>query len=215
MAFDKRSFNKTTREHFSAQGYTRHKNGKDYYIDCADGVTRLVVRVPDGMRGFFVGAQFADRGAFSGNFPETAVRWFAHETVLNGAAVMNYTDDDVAAGLTAVTEALAPYVASGKPEIAAHLNDFYHGDLDRWVVAAQDGSEAEADGWLVYLGFPPVDPYSDAYLAYTLEKLRGGATRCLPPDEYRAHRDFYDRYAAAGCRLTVDEQTGMVWVRME
>ncbi len=214
MAFDKRAFNKALKEHMTAQGYTMHKNRKDYFIDCPDGVTRLVVRVPDGIHGVFIGAQFADRGAFSGNFSETAVRWYICETVLGGAAVNDYSPEDIAAGLRQVTDTLAPYVVGGRAEIVAHLNDFFGNDLDRWVVAGREVDEHRVDGWLTYFGFPPVDPYGDAYFAYELEGFLAwqGRTRVFSMEEYEAHRDYYDRSVKEGCSLRRDDKEGQMWL---
>ncbi len=171
MPFDKRAFNKAVKEHMTAHGYTPHKNRKDYFIDAPDGRTRLVVRVPDGVHGFFFGAQFSDKGSFSGSFSETAVRWYVCETVLGGASVQDDSPEDIAQGLRQATDTLAPYIAGGKAEIAAHLNDFFGDDLTLWTAVGKEIDEGETDSWLTYFGFPPVDPYGDRYFAYTPEGL--------------------------------------------
>ncbi len=214
MAFDKRAFNKQIKTYLTERGFERHTNRRDYFIDCADGETRLVVRVPNGNHGFYIGVQFADHGGLSGNFSDTVARWFAHETVLNGAAVMDYTPEDVDRGLRTITDALAPYMAGGKAEVAAHMNDFYTGNEDHWVAVAKDFSEQILDETLVYFGFPPVDPYSDAYFFHKLEQIRAfpGWTISLPLDEYEAHREFYDRYKVYGLECHIVEDIQRVWI---
>ncbi len=67
-ALRQRAFQKQIKAHLTALGYIPHKNRLDYHIDCADGETRLIVRVPDGIHGVFIGAQFTDFGDRSGNF---------------------------------------------------------------------------------------------------------------------------------------------------
>ncbi len=215
MPFDKRTFNKQIKNHLTEHGFTPHRNRKDYFIDCDDGLTRLVIRVPDGVHGVFIGAQFADRWELTGNFSDTVARWYVCETVLNGAMVMDYTEADIAVGLSQVTDALGPYITGGKDEVAAHLNDFYTNDLDNWTVVGQEHSEQAVDELLVYFGFPPVDPYSDSYFHYTLSHLRtSGGTVCMSIEEYMAHKAFYDRYTEQGCTISIDEHGERVWLTM-
>ena len=64
------------------KGFEHIKNN-DYALICGDKKTKLILRIPDGKNGhgFVLAAQFADFGAFDGNFSNAVMKQydFAYE----------------------------------------------------------------------------------------------------------------------------------------
>ncbi len=213
MAFDKRTFNKIIKEHFTSLGYTMHKNREDYYIDCPDGITRIVVRIPNGIQGFVVGAQFADWKPLTGKFNNILVVFDVGSLVLIGASVRDYSEDDIKAGAETITDALAPYVIGGKEAIRANTNDFYEDEPDRWGVPARNMNEKWANEMQEYFKFPTVEVYSDKYRESHAKRLREctAMTCSVDMEAYLEHKEHYDGYAQLGC--TVEPMEDSVWIR--
>ncbi len=215
MAFDKRAFNKTVKEHFTSLGYTPHKNRKDYYIDAPDGVTRLVVRIPDGKQGFEIGAQFADFRTPDGSRPSLVALTVCQHLLLD-AAEKDYSPAEIQAAAKTVTDTLAPYIVGGKELIRANMNDFYENDPLRWAAPHREYNEPGAEQAQRYFGFPPVDVYSDEYRAYQAKQLRdnwAGRTCSVDMDAYLEHKEYYDGFLELGCTVVPMEDIRRVWIR--
>ena len=64
---------KPIREVMMKAGFARIKND-DYARLSNDGKVKLIVRLPDGNKGFILGAQLADHGAFDGLLSHAQLR---------------------------------------------------------------------------------------------------------------------------------------------
>ena len=176
-------------------GFERVK-GNDYSIISKDGKTKLVLRIPDGKKGFILGAQFSDLGVFDGAFSHSSVKQYDFAYELSFAAVKDYPEEEIIASTEKVCAEYTPYIDYGSGEIKKRINEWTFGDLD----------DNCRDAILRYFGSSGIDPYSEEYLADTVERLGDGGRILLTEEEYYAHKDFYDKYEAHGAKITLDEK---------
>ncbi len=198
----KSEFQSIIRTALLSRGFTKVKT-YDYVLDAPDGITRFVLRIPDMKKGFILGAQFADFGGCDGSFTHTVMKQFDFESLLAFPLELGCTEEDARAGVAQVLEAYEPYFTGGKAAIAERLDQWAYGGFDERV----------KDSVRQYFGLSPIDPYSEEYQREHGEyhRIHGGAM-VMPAEEYNAHKDFYDGYAAYGGRTEHDEKHGKVWI---
>ena len=186
------------------KGFEHIKNN-DYALICGDKKTKLILRIPDGKNGhgFVLAAQFADFGAFDGNFSNAVMKQYDFAYELAYGESQEYSQSEIVEATERVMSAYACYIADGANAIKDRLNEWTFGDLDEQV----------KDAVQRYFGLPGVDPYSDDYQKDTAEHLKqNGGAITLSLQEYAEHKEFYDTYEKYGAQILVDEKNGSVMI---
>lgn len=171
-----------------------HVKGDDFAIDSKDGKTKFILHIPDGKRGFILGAQFSDLSINDGLLSHSVMKQYDFAYDLAFGSVKDYSVDDIAAATERVCNAYSQYFESGYEAIKEHINEWTFGDLDH----------SYRDSILRYFGLP-VDPYSEDSMKKTVEELSGKGSMMLPLDEYYEHKAFYDRYQEYGGIIMIHE----------
>ena len=185
-----------------AHGF-EHVKGNDFAVLASDGKTKLILRIPDGKKGFILGAQFSDMGRFDGVFAHSDMLQYDHAYELAYGSIKECSEDEIKAAAKQVVADYGPYLANGADEIGRRLDEWTFGDLD----------ERERDRILRYFGQAGIDPYSDEYLAKKAEELSSRAGMIvLNGEEYAEHKAFYDRYTEYGAEIIPSDKTGEVYI---
>lgn len=198
---DKRQFNKIIKKEMLSYGFTK-TGPTEYAKDCEDGKTKIVMRTPEYV-GFTIGAQFADYDPYTGKIAGTRVLYCAHDLLLRSVAINDYSEEEIATAVKTVMEDIEVYLAGGKEAIAANL--------DKWVLDHPD--ERVQNENFAYFGLPTVDPYSESYMLDKIDDIKRGGFILVSGEEYLSHKEFYDEYAAHGCKLEIDPKDGSVMIR--
>lgn len=179
-----------------------HVRGDDYAFLSSDN-TKLVLRIPDGNKGFILGAQFSSMGKYDGVFAHCAMLQYDHAYLLAYGKIKEYSDDEIKAAIEKVLAEYDPYLANGAAEIGGRLDEWTFGDLDEQV----------RDRILRYFGHVGIDPYSDEYLAKKAQELSSKAGMIvLTGEEYAEHKVFYDRYIEYGAEIVSNDKAGEVHI---
>ncbi len=192
---------KPIREVFSGMRFVRVKND-DYASVSADGQVKLIVRFPDGSKGFLLGVQLAEGGPIDGLLSHALMRQYDFAYELGWASTKEYSEEEIRAVTDRVAEKCRVYVDGGLTELRDRRQKWTFGDLD----------EGLRDRVLRLLGLPGVDPYSDAYRQKTAEDLAGRGEIALTMEEYMAHREFYDGYLELSGTLHRNESANTVTI---
>ncbi len=181
----------------------QHVNGDDFAYLSSDLKTKFCLRIPNGKKGFILGAQFADFGLFDGILSHSAMQQFDHAYDLAYGSTKDYSVDEIVAATERVCIDYEPYFINGKEEIRRRVNDWTFGDLDECV----------RNALLLYLGQNGIDPYSEAYFQSVIEQLsRNGGMLVLTMNEYRDHEAFYNRYTDFGAKIELMEKANKVYI---
>ena len=192
---------KPIRDILEKNGFARVK-GDDHASLSQDGKTKIIIRIPDGKKGFIIGAQFAHIGAFDGLLSHAAMKQFDFAYELAFASVKEYESEEITDSALKVIEAYKAYVENGEAEIKNRIDEWTFGDTD----------ENEKDILRKYLGLPGMDPYSDEYFEETLFRMANGGSKLIPLPEYAEHKAFYGRYTEHGASISVNEKDNTVTV---
>ena len=192
---------KPIREVMMKAGFARIKND-DYARLSNDGKVKLIVRIPDGNKGFILGAQLADYGAFDGLLSHAQLRQYDFAYELGWASTKEYSEEEIRAVMDRVAEKCRFYLDGGLAALRDRIQEWTFGDLD----------EGLRDRVLRLLGLPGIDPYSDAYRQKTAEDLAGRGEIVLTMEEYMAHREFYDGYLELSGTLHRNESANTVTI---
>ena len=98
------------------QGFEK-KGALDYCKPAEDGETKIIVRSPDMIQGFLVGAQFADYGAYDGVFKKSRIRYYEYELLLCNADSEKYSESDIGEAVKTVINGIGSYLSHGKAAI--------------------------------------------------------------------------------------------------
>lgn len=171
-----------------------HTKGDDFAFLAGDQKTKLVLRIPDGRKGFILGAQFSDLYAFDGILAHSAMLQYDHAYDLAYGSVKEYTVDEIKTVTERVISDYEPYRINGASEIGMRLNEWTFGDLDERI----------RDMLLRHFGQAGINPYSKEYLLKNVEELSAkGGMIVLSEEEYASHKSFYDRYAEHGAEIVM------------
>lgn len=192
---------KLIKQEISRVGFERVK-GDDYALIAGDGKTKLILRLPDGKRGFLLCAQFPDLGEYNGNSKKCLMRQLDFFGELAFFTVQEFTDEQIVDAARRVVDAYRPYIEQGAEAIKARIEEWNFGDLDEKI----------RDSVLRYFGFPGIDPYSEEYRKEKVAQMSGGGAICLTMEEYLAHKAFYDGYEAYNATITVDQKRKSVMI---
>ena len=192
---------KPIREALSELGFERVKRD-DYARYSEDGQVKLILRLPDGNKGFLLGAQLAAGGPFDGLLSHALMRQYDFAYDLAWASTKEYSEEEIRAVTDRVAESCMFYIEGGLSELRDHIQEWTFGDLD----------EGLRDRILLLLGLPGIDPYSDEYRRKTAEDLAGRGEIVLPLEEYMAHREFYDGYKDLSGTLSIHESANQVTI---
>ena len=194
---DKNVFNKIVKQQIVSYGFA--KTGPyDYAKDAQDGITKIVLRAPNMVSGFFVGVQFKDYGDFSGKYSKTCMKYKTFELELCIASIKNYSEKDIIKSVKTVMNGIDIYLREGRNAIRENI--------DQWEFALFD--EKKQNEIYAYLGLPLIDPYSDSYIIKQIENWhKQGGVSVMSLDEYYNHKDHYDKYAEKGCDITIGKDS--------
>ncbi len=192
---------KPMRETFSELGFVRVKND-DYASISADEQVKLILRLPDGNKGFILGVQLAAGGPFDGLLSHALMRQYDFAYELGWASTKEYSEEVIRAVTDRVAETCRFYVEGGLDALRDRAKEWTFGDLD----------EELRDRILRLLGLPGIDPYSEEYQRKTAQNLAGRGEIILPLEEYLAHREFYDGYEAFSGTISVNERANTVTI---
>jgi len=195
---------KPIKEALISRGFEHIKNS-DYTLICGDKKTKLILSIPNGKNGhgFVLAAQFADLGAFDGNFSNAIMKQYDFAYDLAYGEVQEYSESEIIEATEKIMGAYACYIADGANAIRERLNEWTFGDLDEQI----------KDAVQRYFGLPGVDPYSDDYQKNKAEQLKqNGGAITLSLQEYTEHKEFYDAYGQYGAQILVDEKNASVMI---
>jgi len=184
-----------------ARGF-EHVKGDNYAIISGDN-TKFILRIPDGNKGFILGAQFSDIGMFDGALAHSEMQQYDHAYELAYGKIKEYTEDEIISATEQVLSDYEPYFQNGADEIGRRIDEWTFGDLDERV----------RDRLLRYFGKPGIEPYSDEYLVKTVEEHANGGMLILTEEEYSFHRSFYDRYKEHGAEIATNDKSGEVLIK--
>ena len=103
---------KPIREVLYGIGFTHVKND-DYARLSNDGQVKLIVRIPDGNKGFIIGAQLADYGAFDGLLSHAQLRQYGFAYELAYASTKDYSDEAIISAANRLTKTCKQYIDGG------------------------------------------------------------------------------------------------------
>ena len=192
---------KSIREKFSELGFERVKRD-DYARYSEDGQVKLILRLPDGNKGFLLGVQLAAGGPFDGLLSHALMRQYDFAYDLAWASTKEYSEEEIRAVTDRVAESCRVYVEGGLQALRERVKEWTFGELD----------EGLRDRVLQLLGLPGIDPYSEEYRRKTAEDLAGRGEIVLPLEEYMAHREFYDGYKELSGKLLINKSANTVTI---
>lgn len=192
---------KSIRETFFEMGFVRVKLD-DYASVSADGQVKLILRLPDGNKGFILGAQLAAGGPFDGLLSHALMRQYDFAYELAWASTKEYSEEEIRAVTERVAEKCRFYVDGGLEALRDRVEEWTFGDLD----------EELRNRILRLLGLPGIDPYSEEYQRKTAQNLAGRGEIILPLEEYLAHRKFYDGYKELSGTISINERANTVTI---
>ena len=192
---------KPIREALSELGFERVKRD-DYARSSEDGLVKLILRLPDGNKGFLLGAQLAAGGPFDGLLSHALMRQYDFAYDLAWASTKEYSEEEIRAMTDRVAETCRFYVEGGLQALRERVKEWTFGDLD----------EELRNRILQLLGLPGIDPYSEEYQRKTAQDLAGRGEIILPLEEYLAHREFYDGYEVFSGTISVNERANTVTI---
>lgn len=192
------------KQKLTAKGF-EHIKGNDYAISAGDGLTKLILRIPDGKNkhGFVLAAQFIDFGTFDGDFSNAVMKQYDFAYELAYGESKEYSESVITEATERVLNAYECYILNGASAIKEKLDEWTFGDLDEKIKDAVQS----------YFGLPAIDPYSKEYQADIAEqmKMNGGAIT-LSLQKYAEHKDFYDSYEQYDAKILVDEKNECVMI---
>lgn len=192
---------KPIREVLYGIGFTHVKND-DYARLSNDGQVKLIVRIPDGNKGFIIGAQLADYGAFDGLLSHAQLRQYGFAYELAYASTKEYSDEEIISVANRLTKTCKQYIDGGLSALQNRVNEWTFGDTD----------ERLRDQLLRLLGLPGIDPYSEDYRKNKANTLAGKGALTITYEEYLAHKDFYDGYEDYHGSIVVDKKRETVTI---
>lgn len=182
--------------------YGFEKTGtRDYAKEAADGITKIVIRVPDETINFSVGVQFKDFGKeysdYSGKFSKICMAYSSVPRDLTFAPIADYSEEQVLDMVKNVMNSIDIFLQKGK--------DAVYENIYAWLYSVID--ERKENDIYAYFGMPLIDPYSDSYILKQIEELykQGGASM-MSLDEYYSHKEHYDKYAEHGCTIDIGKE---------
>ena len=179
-------------------GFERVK-GDDYLVFSKSGNVKLILRIPDGKRGFILGAQFSGFGYFDGVFSHAAMKQYDYAYELAFGIKKDYPESEIIFITEKVCSDYLSYIEYGLDEIKKRIDEWTFGDFD----------ENYRDKTLRFLGLPGIDPYSEEYFNNTLAQMSNGGFISIPKEEYLEHKDYYDKFADYGGTISVDNKKEM------
>ena len=189
-------------DYLSKHGYEK-VNELCYSILSQDNSVKYIIRMPDMINGFIIGAQFINYGEFDGDIKNAPMKNFEFEMLLIYAKKYDYKLDEIMDAIKIVCDKMQIYIKTNRSEIKSHLNEWTFGLY----------SEKEKNDILSCLGLPILNPYSIEYLKETANKLKKNQG-CIsfPFDEYYQHKDYYDEYITYGCKVVLDKKLERVMI---
>lgn len=187
----------------SENGFEHVKNDS-YAIVSGDTKTKIILSIPNGKngRGFVLGAQFSDLGAFDGMITHATMRQFDYAFEIAFPETYEYTEEQIQNVLHKLLNDYHAYISNGASAIKKRLNEWTFGDF----------SERERDLILRYFGLPGIDPYSGDYQEKTAASMSGGGGISMPLREYLEHKNFYDNYKKYNAEICIDEKNDSVTI---
>lgn len=197
---EKRLFNKLIKEQMLSYGFER-TGTRNYAKEAADGITKIVIRVPDETINFSVGVQFKDFGKeysdYSGRFSKICMAYSGVPRDLTFAPIADCSEERVLDMVKNVMSSIDIFLQKGKAAV--------YENIDAWLYSVID--ERKENDIYAYFGMPLIDPYSDSYILKQIEELykQGGASM-MSLDEYYNHKEHYDKYAEHGCTIDIGKE---------
>lgn len=192
---------KPIREALSELGFERVKRD-DYARSSEDGLVKLILRLPDGNKGFILGAQLAAGGPFDGLLSHALMRQYDFAYELGWASTKEYSEEVIRAVTDRVAETCRFYVEGGLDALRDRAKEWTFGDVD----------EGLRDRVLGLLGMPGIDPYLEEHRRKSAEDLAGRGEIILALEEYMAHREFYDGYKDLSGTISINERANTVTI---
>ncbi len=198
---NKRLFNKIIKEQMLSYGFEK-VGTLDYAKEAADGITKMIVCVPDEDHDFCVGVQFKDFGKaysdYSGKFSKRCMSYSGVPRQLSlFESTYDCSEDRIVDMVKNVMNSIEVFLQNGR--------DAVRDEIDKWILSVI--SEEKKNDIYAYLGMPVIDPYSEAYI---LEKVEGwykcGVKSMMSLDEYYGHKEHYDKYVEHGCQIEIGKE---------
>ncbi len=205
---DKREFNKIVKQKLLSYGFEK-TGSRDYAKEAADGITKIIVQVPDETINFCVGVQFKDFEKpytdYSGKFSKRCMAYSAVPRDVTFSPIANCSEERVIDMVTNVMNSIDIFLQIGRDAIREHL--------DEWIYSVIS-KEKENDIY-AYFGMPLINPYTKEYQDEWVSQMRGGGMTVITMSEYLDHKDFYDdfqKYDFVDVQICVDEHDNSVTI---
>ena len=126
---EKREFNKIVKQKLLSYGF--EKTGpRDYAKEAVDGITKIIVQVPDETINFSVGIQFKDFGKpytdYSGKFSKRCMAYRGVPRDLTFSPIANCSEDQNIDMVTRVMNSIEIFLQRGRDAIREHLDDWIY-----------------------------------------------------------------------------------------
>lgn len=198
---EKRIFNRIIKQQMIFYGF--EKTGtQDYAKEAVDGITKIIIRVPDAEHDFCVGVQFKnfekEYSDYSGKFSK---RCMAYSNVPRQFAFSespyDCSEDRIIDVVKSVMNSIEVFLQKGREAV--------RDEFDKWISSVI--SEEKKNDIYVYFGMPLIDPYSDAYILEKVEEwYKCGVKSMMSLDEYYGHKEHYDKYIEYGCQIEIGKE---------
>lgn len=205
---EKREFHKIVKQRLLSCGFEK-TGSRDYAKEAVDGMTKIIVQVPDETVFFGVGVQFKDFGKtytdYSGRFSKRCMAYSGISKYLAFTPIANCSEDQIMNILTTVMNSIDIFLQKGRDAIREHM--------DEWITSVI--SEEKKNDIYAYFGMPLIDSYTKEYQDEWVSQMRGGGMIVLTMKEYLDHKDFYDdfqKYDTVNVEICVDEHDASVTI---
>jgi hypothetical protein len=205
---EKREFNKIVKQKLLSCGFEK-VGARDYAKEAMDGITKIIVQVPDETMSFCVGVQFKDFGKtytdYSGKFSKRCMAYRGLPRDLAFTPIVNCSEDQIIDMVTKVMNSIEIFLQEGRNAIREHI--------DEWIYSVI--SEEKENDIYAYLGMSLKNPYTKEYQDEWVSRMRGGGMSVLTMKEYLDHKDFYDAFQNYDCvdtEIHIDEKEQSVTI---
>ena len=205
---EKREFNKIIKQKMLSYGFEK-TGSRDYAKEAPDGITKIIVQVPDETVFFCVGVQFKDFGKtytdYSGKFSKRCMAYSGVSRAMAFTPIANCSEDQIVDMITTLMNNIEIFLQKGREAIREHI--------DEWIVSVI--SEAKENDIYSYFGMPLINPYTKEYQDEWVSQMRGGGMTVITMSEYLDHKDFYDSFQNYDCvnaEIRIDEKDQSVTI---